>query len=148
MKEEFINDLRIYSETVESVEGLEVIKECILEYVLNLETISDDYVNIENISTHNGVVSEAKKLIKILTELVASYEIIKDYNLRDLYKLINNFHYWQIKEMFSYVCEESKMKLVRKNKMNIGDFEEYGLSEHMLEDWYKELYMLIDKYDI
>ncbi|MGL5381072.1 hypothetical protein [Clostridium sp.] len=105
MKEEFINDLRVYSETVGYVEGLEVIKECVLEYVLNLETISDDYVNIENISTRNGVVSEAKKLIKILTELVTYYEIIKDYNLRDMYKLINNFHYWQIKEMFSYVCE-------------------------------------------
>ena len=45
MKDNFINDFKIYCETVDSIEGLEIIRDNILSFIINLETFTDDYLN-------------------------------------------------------------------------------------------------------
>ena len=45
MENNFISDFKAYCETVDSTEGLEIIKDRVLDHTLNLETFIDDYVN-------------------------------------------------------------------------------------------------------
>ena len=47
--ENFIKEFKIYCETVEDTEGLEIIKQYYFDNMLNLETFIDDYIDIKTL---------------------------------------------------------------------------------------------------
>ena len=82
MENNFISDFKAYCETVDSTEGLEIIKDRVLDHTLNLETFIDDYVNKEVFNNRNRVPKEAIKLAKGLQYFACENQKILDQEIR------------------------------------------------------------------
>ena len=147
MENNFISDFKTYCETVDSTEGLEIIKGRVLDHTLNLETFIDDYVNEEVFNNRNRVPKEAIKLAKGLQYFACEYQKILDQDIRKLYLSLEGYSMKNIEEIFFLINEDCIGLLKSKHE---GYSEEYyePLKKEHLEKWWSDLYLLLDKYDI
>ena len=148
MENNFINDFKIYSKTVDSTEGLEIVRNNILSYTLNLETFIDDYIDQEVFNDRNKIPSEAIRLGNGLIYFANEYKKILEQDVRELYLFLKGYDIDEIKDMLNYVLCECFEYIQNKYNYKIGPFYVEDLKEEHVEQWYKDLYLLFDKYDI
>jgi len=147
MEDNFISDFKTYCETVDSTEGLEIIKDRVLDHTLNLETFIDDYVNEDVFNDKNRIPREAIKLANGLIYFANEYKKILEQDIRELYLSLEGYGMRDIKKIFFLVYEDCIGLLKSKHE---GYSEEYyePLKKEHLEKWWSDLYLLLDKYDI
>lgn len=139
MKDNFINDFKIYCETVDSIEGLEIIRDNILSFIINLETFTDDYLNKDALDNYKDTLNEIVRLSGILNDLACDYSYVLDKDIREIHVVLKPFNMYEIKDMLQFVCEDCS-RLIK---------DKYGfIEEEHIEQWYRDLYLLFDKYDI
>ena len=148
--ENFIKEFKIYCETVEDTEGLEIIKQHYFDNMLNLETFIDDYIEIDLLKASNeDIVEEANRLSKVLKSVAETANYINSIDVRYVYLLIPKYSKNHIKEMFCDVMQTCYEELYEKIHPNEGWIDvRFELKESDFPKWYIDLCNLLDKYGI
>lgn len=140
--ENFINDFKIYCESVEDITGLEIVQRWVINTFYCLDTFVGENYNICNDDAEEGI-----RLSMLLYELANKAKDIKVLDKKDIWK---SFEMADIKD-FRTVKDIMTETLVEAceflcNKYNLG-YDDY-LTEEIVnkEKWYKELCLLDDKY--
>lgn len=146
--ENFINDFRIYCENVEDTKGLEIIKENIISSFYNLETVIDDYCELE-IDSIGSQIIEGERLINILQLLIPRAKKIESLHIKEIWKAfeiaqVNNKY--QIKEIIEASVISSCEYLYEKYGATKGFLIVRDLKDEEIEKWYKDLCELEEKY--
>ena len=114
--ENFIKDFKIYCEEVEDIKGLQIIKNNIFSYYLNLELI-EEYVVDEGYNFEEQIRS-AKMTIYNIDKAIKKAEKVANTEYRQLYKLLYGLGKEDIKiaskgsEMYVKLAKE----LIKNNK--------------------------------
>ena len=143
--EDFIKDFKIYCEEVEDIKGLQIIKNNIFSYYLNLKLI-EEYVVDEGYNFEDQIRS-AKMTIYNIDKAIKEAEKVANTEYRQLYKLLYGLGKEDIKNVLEYVLSECYEFLCDKYYPSLYLYDITFKNEEV-EQWYKELYKLFEKYDI
>lgn len=148
MENNFISDFKTYCETVDSTEGLEIIRNNILSYIFNPQTFVEDNLSAKAYTDSKLLLKESIELLGLLNDTLCLYDKVLKEEARKLYLIINRFNEEEIKDMLQFVCSEAFEYL--QDKYNYKDSLVYNedLKEEHLDKWYEDLYLLLDKYNI
>ena len=146
--ESFKNEFKIYCETVENTKGLEFIKQHLFDITLNLETFIDDNLRDIDFNSNMQVIEEARRLSKVLEYYSELAEMVEEFEIREVWKIINAHSVEGIIDTFDIVLSQCYGSLCYK--YNIDQFKGEVLSDEQFnnEKWYIDLCNLIDKYNI
>ena len=104
---EFINDFKIYCETVEDTKGLEILKQNLFTHTLNLETFIDDCIEIDLLEASNEeIIQEAIKIEGLLGVAITKAGCVNTLMPRKIYTLIDKFSFSFIKDMLDYTITD------------------------------------------
>ena len=144
----FINEFETYCETVEDTRGLEIIKQYYFDYLLNLETFVDDYIEIDiSEASNEDIIKEADRLSKLLKYLIKNASYLNNIDVRDVHLLIPEDDRRHVKTMFGSVLSICYSELYNKKYPNeCSLLYEHELEESDLPKWYIDLCNLADKY--
>ena len=144
--ERFINDFKIYCETVDNIKGLDTIKNEIIKNNFDIESLVDLYIDFNSCSKE--IIEQTKELIQSLEDRVAFGEQVESCELRDLYVIVDRLTSFEIKEVFEYSMGELSEFIY--NKYNVNPFRDEDLTEEQLknEAWFTNLCDLLEKYNI
>ena len=143
--EDFIKDFKIYCEEVEDTKGLQIIKNNIFSYYLNLELI-EDYV-VDKGCSFEAQIESAKMTIDNINKAVKEAEKVANTEYRQLYKLLYGLGKEDIKIVLEYVLNECYDFLCNKYYPSLCLYN-ITFKDEEVEQWYEELYKLFKKYDI
>lgn len=148
--ENFINEFKNYCETVENTMLLEIIKQCCFDEILNIQTIVDDYIEIDLLNASNeDIIKEVDKLSKVLNDLARFGKQINNIAVRDIYLLFSNFSEDYIESIFKYSLSSYCEKLYNKIYPNeSGLLIRHELKDSDFDKDYMNLYNLLDKHNI
>lgn len=146
--ENFKEEFKIYCETVESTKGLEILKQNLFDNVLNLETFIDDCIEIDILEASNEeIIQQAINIEGLLGVAINRAGYINTLTPRNIYKILNECNLKFIKEMFQNTVTDCFEYLYAKRYPK----EFYMINEledKYIEDWYKDLFLLLEKYNI
>ena len=152
--ENFKKEFKIYCETVEDTKGLEAIKDVIFGDVLNLETFIDDFVDKKTNKCWRDISNDeqvklAKLAAKELARVSEEAEKINNTDLRELWKIINDLSYSEIKGRLEFLLNDLFWILYSKKYPNDHSLlRKYDLKDEDFEKWYTDLFNLLEKYDL
>lgn len=143
--DKFIEELRIYCETVEDTKGLEIIKDNIFSCCLNLEYMND-YVEYIGDSFEEQI-QGAEITVNNIQQAIKEAEKIANTDKRECFKLLKGKSKTEIKDLLDFVLHDSYEYLCEKYNHN-EPLATVELLDNEVEQWYKDLYNLFEKYDI
>ena len=148
MMENFKQEFKIYCETVENIKGLEILKQNLFDNVLNLEVFIDDCIEIDiSEASNEEIIQQAIKIEGLLSVAINQAGYINTLTPRNIYKVLNKFNLKLIKQIFQYTITDCFEYLYTKRYPR--DFYIINeLEDKYIEDWYKDLYILLEKYNI
>ncbi len=147
MMENFKQEFKIYCETVENIKGLEILKQNLFDNVLNLEVFIDDCIEIDiSEASNEEIIQQAIKIEGLLSVAINQAGYINTLTPRNIYKVLNKCNLKLIKQIFQYTITDCFEYLYTKRYPR--DFYIINeLEDKYIEDWYKELYILLEKYN-
>ena len=148
MMENFKQEFKIYCETAENTKGLEILKQNLFDNVLNLETFIDDCIEIDiSEASNEEIIQQAIKIEGLLSIAINQAGYINTLTPRNIYKVLNKCNLKLIKQIFQYTITDCFEYLYTKRYPR--DFYIINeLEDKYIEDWYKDLYILLEKYNI
>ena len=148
MMENFKQEFKIYCETVENIKGLEILKQNLFDNVLNLEVFIDDCIEIDiSEASNEEIIQQAIKIEGLLSVAINQAGYINTLTPRNIYKVLNKCNLKLIKQIFQYTITDCFKYLYTKRYPR--DFYIINeLEDKYIEDWYKDLYILLEKYNI
>lgn len=143
--DKFIEELKSYCETVEDTKGLEIIKDNIFGSCLNLECF-DDYVEYIGYSFEDQI-QGAKITVNNIQKAIEEAKAIANTDKRECFKLLKGKSRIEIKNLLEFVLYDSYKCLCEKYHPN-KSVATVELLDNEVEQWYKDLYDLFEKYNI
>lgn len=148
MMENFKQEFKIYCETVENIKGLEILKQNLFDNVLNLEVFIDDCIEIDiSEASNEEIIQQAIKIEGLLSVAINQAGYINTLTPRNIYKVLNKCNLKLIKQIFQYTITDCFEYLyIKRYPRDFYIINE--LEDKYIEDWYKDLYILLEKYNI
>ena len=144
--ENFINEFKIYCETVDNTILLQEIKDRLFDRTLNLETFINDYIEVDLLTaTNNDIVKEANRLSNCLIELSNQASVIDNTDIREIWKVLVEFPIGEIKDFFECACETFYTMLVDLFYPNHNSHFYIDIPYDEMPKWYIDLWNILDK---
>ena len=146
--ENFKKEFKVYCKTVENVKALEFIKQYVFNSILNLETFIDDNLGDIDLDNNMQVIEEARRLSKVLGYYSELAEMIDEFEVRKVWKVVDGFSEYDIVDIFDTILSQCCGSLCYEYGIDLSSNE--FLSDEQLDNerWYTDLCNLVDKYNI